>query len=61
MSRSLQSNIWDAEVRRNFWLDVAKNLIELEDRGITKEDALVIAEMFTFKLENLEEREGDNG
>jgi hypothetical protein len=55
MPKTLQSNLFDAQVRRDFWIDTANDKQALEDRGIEREDALLIANEFERKITRLEE------
>lgn len=55
MPKTLQSNIFDAEIRRDFWIDTANDPQALDDRGIDREGALLIANEFERKITRLEE------
>ena len=51
--KTLHSLINDAEIKKQFWLDVANDPQALKDRNKTKEDADVLANYFEGKYDGL--------
>ena len=51
--KTLHSLINEAEIKRQFWLDVANDPQALKDRNKTKEDADVLANYFEGKYDGL--------